>query len=172
LSGVSQFLSAVCYDREMPETLLILVADCFSRPPSWQLKMLASSMIPVQMALLSLSILLASRQEEEGSVIPPVSVQEAAQLGLRLYEQYGGSKKLRLPQALADGDSVTSKDIDEILDFFENAEIDGEKPGWGNQNYPSAEWIRWLLMGGDLCWQWANTVKELGAEIDEKPSDE
>jgi hypothetical protein len=171
LSGVSQFLSAVCYDREMSETLLILVADCFSRPPSWQRKMLASSMIPVQIAVLSLSILLAS-QEEEGRVIPPVSVQEAAQLGLRLYEQYGGSKKLRLPQALADGDSVTSKDIDEILDFFENAEIDEKKPGWGNRNYPSVDWIRWLLMGGDTSWQWANTVKEVARDIKEKPSDE
>lgn len=134
--------------------------------------MLASSIIPIQIAALSLSILLASRQEEEGSVIAPPSVQNAAKLGLRLYEEYGGDKKLRLPQALADGDSVTSKDIDEILDFFEKAEIDQKKPGWGNQNYPSVDWIRWLLMGGDLSWQWANTVKELARDIDEKPSDE
>lgn len=134
--------------------------------------MLASSIIPIQIAALSLSILLASRQEEEGSVIAPPSVQNAAELGLRLYEEYGGGKKLRLPQALADGDSVTSKDIDEILDFFENAEIDQKKPGWGNRNYPSVDWIRWLLMGGDSSWQWANTVKELARDIDEKPSDE
>ena len=134
--------------------------------------MLASSIIPIQIAALSLSILLASHQEEKGSVIAPVSVQNAAKLGLRLYERYGGDKKLRLPQALADGKRITFQDIDEILDFFENAEIDQEKAGWGNQQYPSVDWIRWLLMGGDTSWRWANTVKELAREIDEKPSDE
>ena len=134
--------------------------------------MLASSIIPIQIAALSLSILLASHQEEKGSVIAPVSVQNAAKLGLRLYERYGGDKKLRLPQALADGKRITFQDIDEILDFFENAEVDKEKAGWGNQQYPSVDWIRWLLMGGDTSWRWANTVKELAREIDEKPSDE
>ena len=134
--------------------------------------MLGSSIIPIQIAALSLSILLASRQEEEGSVIAPVSVQGPAKLGLSLYERYGGSEKLRLPQALADGKRITSEDIDEILDFFENAEIDQEKPGWRNQQYPSVDWIRWLLMGGDKSWHWANTVKELARDIDEKASDE
>lgn len=134
--------------------------------------MLASSIIPIQIAALSLSILLASGQEEEGSVIAPLLVQNAAKLGLSLYERYGGDKKLRLPQALADGKRITFRDIDEILDFFENAEIDKEKPGWGNQQYPSVDWIRWLLMGGDTSWRWANTVKEVAKEIDEKPSDE
>ncbi|MBD1906337.1 hypothetical protein NDI37_24310 [Funiculus sociatus GB2-A5] len=130
--------------------------------------MLASSVIPIQIAALSLSILLASRQEEESSVITPLLVQNAANLGLSLYERYGGDKKLRLPQALADGKRLTFQDIDEILDFFENAEIDKKKPGWGNRNNPSADWIRWLLMGGDTSWQWANTVKELARDIDEK----
>jgi hypothetical protein len=130
--------------------------------------MLASTIIPIQIAALSLSILLASRQEEEGNVIAPLLVQNAAKLGLSLYERYGGDKKLRLPQALANGKRVTSQDIDEILDFFENAEIDQEKPGWGNQSYPSVDWIRWLLMGGDTSWHWANTVKELARDIDEK----
>jgi hypothetical protein len=130
--------------------------------------MLASSIIPIQIAALSLSILLANRQEEERSVIAPVSVQSAAKLGLSLYERYGGSEKLRLPQALADGKRITSEDIDEILDFFENAEIDQEKPGWRNQQYPSVDGIRWLLMGGDTSWHWANTVKEVARDIDEK----
>ena len=130
--------------------------------------MLASSIIPIQIAALSLSIRVASRQEEEGKVIAPPSVQSAAYLGLSLYERYGGGKELRLPQALADGKRITSKDIDEILDFFENAEIDQEKPGWGNQQYPSVDWIRWLLMGGDTSWRWANTVKELATDIDEE----
>ncbi|MBD2129528.1 hypothetical protein NDI39_24810 [Microcoleus sp. ZQ-A2] len=129
--------------------------------------MLASSIIPIQIAALSLSILLASHEEEEGSVIAPLLVQNAAKLGLSLYQRYGGDKKLRLPQALADGKRITFQDIDEILDFFENAEIDQEKPGWGNKQYPSVDWIRWLLMGGDTSLQWANTVKELARDIDE-----
>ncbi len=38
--------------------------------------------------------------------------------------------------------------------------------------YPSVDWIRWLLMGGNTSWQWANTVKEVARDIKEKPSDE
>jgi len=36
------------------------------------------------------------------------------------------------------------------------------------RNYPSMDWIRWLLMGGATSWSWANTVNKLETEIDEK----
>jgi len=36
-----------------------------------------------------------------------------------------------------------------MLDFFENTKIDQSKPGWADKDYPSVDWIRWLLMGGE-----------------------
>jgi hypothetical protein len=73
---------------------------------------------------LSLSVLLASRQEQQGKLIAPGPVSNAAITGLELYGKHGGSKKLRLSQALADRSSITAKDLDEMLDFFENSDID------------------------------------------------
>ncbi|MBD2013739.1 hypothetical protein H6F96_07075 [Microcoleus sp. FACHB-53] len=139
--------------------------------------MLASSTVQIHIAALSLMLLLASRkeeeangsQEEEVSLIPPVSVQEAAQLGIYLYEKYGGREKFRLPQALAQASPITLKDIDEISDFFENNEFDPRAPGWRSQASPSVEWIRWLLMGGYEARGWAKTVKRITTAVIETP---
>ena len=75
---------------------------------------------------------------------------------------------MRLSQALAERSSITAKDIDEMLDFFENSSIDKSNPGWGDKEYPSVDWIRWLLMGGDAGWHWARTTKELASAMSEK----
>jgi hypothetical protein len=127
-----------------------------------------AALLQVQLELFSLSLLLASDQEKQCKLIPPVPVISAAFVGLELYGKYGGSKKLRLSQALAEGSPITPKDIDEMLDFFENSGIDQSKPGWGDKEYPSADWIRWLLMGGDAGWHWARTTKDLASAMGEK----
>ena len=140
--------------------------------------MLACSSVQIHIAALSLMLLLASRkqeeangsQEEEVRLIPPVSVQKEAQLGIYLYEKYGGREKFRLPQALAQASPITLKDIDEILDFFENNEFDHKAPGWKNPAHPSIEWIRWLLMGGYIANKWAKTVKRITTAVIETPS--
>lgn len=75
---------------------------------------------------------------------------------------------MRLSQALAEASPITPDDIDEMLDFFENTEIDYSKPGWGNKEYPSVDWIRWLLLGGDAGYHWAITTKELAIAMGEK----
>lgn len=139
--------------------------------------MLASSTIQIHIAALSLMLLLASRkeeeangsQEEEVSLIPPASVQEVAQLGIYLYEKYGGREQFRLPQALAQATPITLKDIDELLDFFEHNEFDQRTPGWRNAEHPSIEWIRWLLMGGYRARDWAKTVKRITTAVIETP---
>ncbi len=109
-----------------------------------------------------------SSQEEEEKLLPPEPVSTMAQLGIHLYEKYGGTQKFRLPQVLAQGVPISIKDIYEILDFFENTEIDRRESGWNNINEPSFEWIRWLLMGGDAGWHWARTTKELASAMGEK----
>ncbi len=127
-----------------------------------------AGLLQVQLQVFSLSVLLASRQEQQGKLIAPLPVNNAAHTGLELYRKYGGSKKIRLSQALVEGSSITAKDLDEMLDFFENSDIDQSKPGWGDKEYPSADWIRWLLMGGDAGWHWAKTTKELTSAMGEK----
>lgn len=135
----------------------------------------AAIILKIQIELLSLSLLVASLKEEEANgskeeqarLTAPLSVKKAANLGLSLYEQYGGSKELRLSQALAQEKPITFKDIDEMWDFFENSEIDKSKPGWGNKEYPSVDWIRWLLMGGTPGWHWASTTKQLASAMNE-----
>jgi hypothetical protein len=127
-----------------------------------------AGLLQVQLQVFSLSLLLASDQEKQGKLIAPGPVQNEASWGLELYGKHGGSKKLRLSQALAEGSAITAKDLDEILDFFENSDIDPSKPGWGDKESPSADWIRWLLMGGDAGWHWARTTKELASAMGEK----
>jgi|GEM_PF-4148905 len=127
-----------------------------------------AALLKVQLQVFSLSLLLDSRQEQQGKLIAPMPVRNAAFSGLELYEKYGGSKKLRLSQALAEGSPITAKDIDEMLNFFENTEIDQSKPGWGDKEYPSVDWIRWLLMGDTAGWHWARTTKELASAMGEK----
>jgi hypothetical protein len=83
-----------------------------------------AALLQVQLQVLSLSLLLASDQEKQGKLVAPGPVSNAAFLGLELYEKYGGSKKLWLPQALAERSPITPKDLDEMLNFFENSDID------------------------------------------------
>ncbi len=127
-----------------------------------------AGLLQVQLQVFSLSLLLASDQEKQGKLIAPGSVSNAAFLGLELYGKYGGSKKLRLSQALAEGSSITAKDLDEMLYFFENSDIDQSKPGWEDEEYPSVDWIGWLLMGGTPGWHWARTTKDLASAMGEK----
>jgi hypothetical protein len=124
--------------------------------------------LQMQLQILSLSLLLASHQEEQDKLIAPLSVRNATVLGLELYEKYGGRKKLRLSQALAQGSPITPQDIDQMLDFFENSNIEQRKPEWGNKEYPSVDWIRWLLMGGDAGRHWARTTKKLASAVSEQ----
>jgi hypothetical protein len=127
-----------------------------------------AGLLQVQLQVFSLSLLLASDQEKQGKLIAPGSVSNAAFLGLELYGKYGGSKKLRLSQALAERSSITAKDLDEMLYFFENSDIDQSKPGWEDEEYPSVDWIGWLLMGGTPGWHWARTTKDLASAMGEK----
>lgn len=94
-----------------------------------------------------------SRQDEREKLLPPELASKSARLGIELYEEYGGKEKFRIPQILAERDPLSVKEIYEVLDFFENTEIDTRESGWENRNDPSVDWIRWLMMGGESDWE-------------------
>jgi hypothetical protein len=102
-----------------------------------------------------------SSQEEEEKLMPPELASKLAQLGICLYEQYGGFEKFRIPHLLAQSSPIPIKDIYEILDFFETNEFDRREAGWGWEYEPSVGWICWLMMGGDRAYSWARTVKRM-----------
>lgn len=102
-----------------------------------------------------------SRQDEREKLLPPELASKSAQLGIELYEEYGGREQFRIPQILAERDPLSVKEIYEVLEFFENTEIDTRESGWENRNDPSVEWIRWLMMGGESAWEWARIVKRM-----------
>jgi hypothetical protein len=102
-----------------------------------------------------------SSQDEEEKLCPPEAASKTAERGIYLYEKYGGTQKFRIPQLLAQASPISSRDIYEILDYFENNEFDRTTAGWGYEKEPSIDWICWLLMGGDHAWTWAKIVKRL-----------
>lgn len=106
-----------------------------------------------------------SSQDEEEMLMPPDAVRSVADLGIYLYENYGGTQKFRIPHLLAQATPISIKDIYEILDFFETNEFNRREPGWGDQDEPSVNWICWLMMGGDRAWSWARTVKRLRTAV-------
>lgn len=131
---------------------------------STQLRTRASlTALQCQLALLSLQIA-AAKSDKAAKTLSAIATEEVAkeaQRGLNMYFQHGGSEKLRIPEALAHREPLNAEDIDEILAFFENEDIDQTQPGWKSNYSPCSDWIRWTLLGGDKGWQWAKTTKEL-----------
>jgi hypothetical protein len=106
-----------------------------------------------------------SSQDKEEMLMPPEAVRYAAKRGIDLYEKYGGVEDFRIPRLLAQATPISIKDIYQILDFFETHEFDTREPGWGDQDEPSVDWIRWLMMGSDRAWTWARIVKRLRTAV-------
>jgi hypothetical protein len=126
----------------------------------------------LQISLASLSVLLACEKQEQDQLKPPASVSEEASLGLSFYEQYGqpGKMDLQLSKKLAAQSLITSQDVNQMRDFFENAQIYTTGQHWENKKQPSADWIRWLLMGGDAGQHWVRTLKELAKPVERRSS--
>lgn len=112
---------------------------------------------------------LQAAKEEDAQIIPPLPASTAAQAGLELHEKFGGGKNLKVARAIAQRQSLTSGDIDVIVDFFDNYEWDETDSGWLNHENPSVDWIRYLLMGSYPCMRWAKEVKDWLNGKGEKP---
>ncbi|MGB3188119.1 MAG: hypothetical protein WBB43_01665 [Limnoraphis sp.] len=121
---------------------------------------------------------MVSRLESSASeykVIAPSEVSEEVKLGLKLYYDNGGRKTWVLSEALANGQPITSQQIDQMVSFFNSAIGSASdatasiakrnQPEWNDVNAPFQPLICWKLMGGDFGNLWSRTTKELYVSI-------
>jgi len=94
---------------------------------------------------------------------PPEKVADAAKLGLDLREKFGrGGTEVGVARArdLSNRRAVSAETISRMRSFFarHGAQVDRRDKGWENRDDPSAQWIAWLLWGGDAGKEWAESL--------------
>lgn len=94
---------------------------------------------------------------------PPQAARDAARRGLELRREYGrGGTAIGVARArdIANGRSLSLDTIGRMVSYFARHEVDKQGQGWseGEQGYPSAGRIAWLLWGGDAGRAWAERV--------------
>lgn len=101
------------------------------------------------------------------SLVPPLAVQRAAARELDLRRQYGrGGTAVGVARArdLANGRPVSERTRARMRAYFARHAVDLIAPGarTGEQGYPSAGLIAWLLWGGDPGYRWVTKGKVKG----------
>jgi len=91
---------------------------------------------------------------------PPHDVAEAARRGLRLREEYGrGGTEVGVARArdLSNRRNLSDETIDRMVSFFARHSVNRDREGWsrGDDGYPAASLVAWLLWGGDPGRRWA-----------------
>jgi len=94
---------------------------------------------------------------------PPEGVQAAAARGLELRREFGrGGTEVGVARArdLSNGKNMTPDTIKRMNSYFARHEVDKEGEGFspGEEGYPSAGRIAWLLWGGDAGQRWASKI--------------
>lgn len=107
-----------------------------------------------------MKILVALGSREGADLLPPKGAQKAAELGLRLRKQYGrGGTAIGVARArdLKNGRQLSEKTVRRMKAYFDRHRVDKKASGWkkGEDKYPSAGYIAWLLWGGDPGYSWA-----------------
>ncbi len=120
-----------------------------------------TSIFKAQIAALSLTLSLAEMDTKDYELIPPEPIRNVAKRGLALHQKFGKGKNAVLAEAIASEKSLSSKDIEKMLEFFNQFTPDREHPGWEEYENPSKGWIRWCMMGGGLGQQWAIDTKKM-----------
>lgn len=80
---------------------------------------------------------MVSRSESsapEYEVIAPSEVSQEAQEGLKLYYDKVGRKTWVLSEALANGQPITNQQIDQMVSFFNDANVKRNQPEWNDVN--------------------------------------
>jgi len=112
------------------------------------------------------SILIGDIRKEE-SYKPPQSVQNAAQLGLDLREEFkrgGTAVGVARARDLSNAKNISLDTIKRMVSYFARHAVDAEAKGdksrgfWEDKKNPSAGWIAWLLWGGDPGKKWAESI--------------
>lgn len=108
----------------------------------------------------------ALESSDERRYEPPQEVRAAARLGLALRKEFNrGSGPVGVARGrdLARGASFGIDTINRMASFFarHGAQlIKTKEAGWENEENPSAQWIAWLLWGGDPGRDWVERIKK------------
>lgn len=104
---------------------------------------------------------------------PPKGVREAARIGLEMREEYGrGGTAVGVARArdLSNGKSISPDTAKRMKSFFARHEVDKKAEGFraGEEGYPSAGKVAWMLWGGDSGQAWSNKLVKQIEAADEK----
>lgn len=89
---------------------------------------------------------------------PPHRVAENAGKGLRLRQQFNrGGTVIGVARArdLRDRRRLAPETVERMASYFARHALDRQAPGFGDSKSPSADYIAWLLWGGDEGRDWA-----------------
>jgi len=94
---------------------------------------------------------------------PPVSAALVASRGLRLRDKFNrGGTEVGVARArdLSNRRDLSAETVGRMRSFFarHGAQVDRRDEGWENEKNPSAQWIAWLLWGGDPGQEWADSL--------------
>ena len=109
------------------------------------------------------AVIIAEDVEKAEGFVPPQGVRDAAARGLALRDEYNrGGTMVGVARArdLSNGRAVSLSTIRRMVSYFARHEVDKQGQGWnaGEDGYPSAGKIAWLLWGGDSGRSWANKI--------------
>lgn len=89
---------------------------------------------------------------------PPQRVAENAGKGLRLRQQFNrGGTVIGVARArdLRERRRLAPETVERMASYFARHALDRQAPGFGDSQAPSADYIAWLLWGGDEGRDWA-----------------
>lgn len=151
-------------DCRSPEHVHVLVAEAFlgPRPKGAQVSHLDNDRLNNAVSNLRYeSPRENAAHKKDPSFIPPVSVSKNAELGLKLREKFGRggtSVGVRRAQQLWAREPLTIEAIKDINGFLARHGAQKVPRGWADKKNPSAQWIAWLLWGGDEARTWVRSI--------------
>lgn len=101
---------------------------------------------------------MARIKDREVDLVPPEEVAREAERGLALRRKFkrgGTNVGVARARDLKGRKSLSPQTIKRMVAFFRRQEIHRTGPNFGNDEDPSAEYIGWLLWGGDPGRAWA-----------------
>lgn len=110
-----------------------------------------------------LAIMSAKTVKAEDTYVPTKEMAENAARGLAMREEFGrGGTMVGVARAnqLIDRENLSEETVKRMYSYFSRHEIDKEAEGFreGEEGYPSAGLIAWLLWGGDEGFAWAKRI--------------
>jgi len=107
--------------------------------------------------------------------IPPEGARDEAKKGLEWRREHGrGGTEIGVARArdIANGKKLSPETVQRMVSYFARHEVDKQGEGWNpsEAGYPSAGRIAWALWGGDPGRTWAEKVKKMMDDRDDRGS--